>query len=72
MLASLPGCRTTATGITSPNNCIPKSGGGDFSSKSSPQETSLKSRWPELGHVHIPKVVMPGKRERAGLQEDPL
>lgn len=60
-----------AAGITAPNNGIWKLGGGVFSSKSRPQETFLKSHWPELGHVLIPKVVT-GKEERAGFQADLL
>lgn len=44
-------------------------GEGVFSSKSRPLETFLKSHWPELGHVLIPKVVI-GKGERAGFQAD--
>lgn len=60
-----------AAGNTAPNNGIWKLRGGVFSSKSRSLETFLKSHWPELGHVFIPKVVI-GKGERAGFQADLL
>lgn len=42
-------------------------GAGGFPLKSSPQEPSLESHWPELGHVPSLNT----RRERAGLQADP-
>lgn len=71
VLAFSPALQDGCLRHRSPNSCIPSVGGRSHLSKSSPQETFLKSHWPELGHVPSPKVVVVGKGERAGLPADP-